>query len=93
MGNLRKWIIFVYLDVLTSITQLLVTVISSLLSIYFRLRDKKRIGKDNSVEFAPTFNLVLVILAAYATIGNILKGTKLLNAEKNVRSYSINTQG
>lgn len=92
MANLKKWIIFGYLDIFTSVAQALVTFSSALLSVYFHLKNKKRVGTDNSVEISPTFNLVFVLLAVYTNIGNIHAAKKLIKAEKNVNIYSYATK-
>lgn len=92
MANLKKWIIFGYLDIFSSVAQALVTFSSALVSVYFHFKNKKREGTDNSVEFAPTFNLVFALFAVYTNIGNIHAAKKLIKAEKNVNIYENNTQ-
>lgn len=83
----KKWIVFGYLDVLTSIAQLLVTLTSSLLSIYFHFKNTFRVGKESGIEVAPTINLVFAIFAAYINLGHISAAKKLIKAGKNVRKY------
>lgn len=93
MGNVRKSTIFGYLDIFTSIAQLLATLISAPVSIYLYFKNKKRVSEDNSIDFTPILNFVFALLAIYATIRHIVATKKLMKAEKNVSIYSNTTLG
>lgn len=93
MGNVRKSTIFGCLDIFTSIAQLLVTLISALVSIYLYFKNKKRVGKANSIDFTLILNIVFALLAIYATIRHIVETKRLMKAEKNVSIYSNTTLG
>lgn len=85
MAGLKKIKIFGCFDLCTSISQVLVTSVSTMFSLYFHFKIVKGEGGDDGISyFSPTFNLIFAALVVYTNIGQVFATRKLVKAGYNV---------
>lgn len=87
MVNLRRLLIFGYLDLFTSVFQVFLTLFSTILLLYFHFENQKPDKSDPNLYPLPTFSLLVAALVSFASNGQIFVAQNLIEAGITVSIY------
>ncbi len=84
MANFMKIKWFGYLDLCTSVLELVVTSTCTLISVH--LEFTRKVELKQSYYFSPTFNLITTLFILFACVKQVACGRQLVRAGNNVKN-------